>query len=89
MTPSSVIGSTDRSTRDLAERAARGDRDAFAALAASQVDRCYALAYRILRDPYQAQDAAQQALIGAWRDLPALRDLDRFDGWLYRLVVNA
>jgi len=75
--------------RDLVDRAAAGDRDAFSALAAATVDRCYALAYRILRDPYRAQDATQQALIGAWRDLPTLRDLDRFDAWLYRLVVNA
>lgn len=75
--------------RDQVERAARGDRDAFAVLAMASVDRCYALAYRILRDPAAAQDAAQQALIGAWRDLPTLRDHDRFDAWLNRLVVNA
>ena len=35
------------------------------------------------------QDAAQQALLGAWRDLPTLRDPERFDAWLHRLVVNA
>ena len=67
----------------------RGDRDAFASIAAASVDRCYALAYRILRDPHRAQDAAQQALLGAWRDLPTLRDVERFDAWLHRLVVNA
>ena len=75
--------------RDLVERAAQGDRDAFATLASTSVDRCYALAYRILRDPYRAQDAVQQALIGAWRDLPTLRDHDHFEAWLYRLVVHA
>src|SRR5215208_7871289 len=74
---------------DQVERAMRGDRDAFTALAAESVDRCYALAYRILRDPHRAQDAAQQALLGAWRDLPTLREVERFDGWLHRLVVNA
>jgi RNA polymerase sigma-70 factor (ECF subfamily) len=74
---------------ELVERASRGDRDAFASLAASHVDRCYALAYRILRDPHRAQDATQQAMLGAWRDLPRLRDPDRFDAWLHRLVVNA
>jgi RNA polymerase sigma-70 factor (ECF subfamily) len=66
-----------------------GDRDAFGSLAASRVDRCYALAYRILRDPHRAQDATQQALLGAWRDLPTLLDPERFDAWLHRLVVNA
>jgi RNA polymerase sigma-70 factor, ECF subfamily len=74
---------------ELVERAKRGDRAAFESIAASSVDRCYALAYRILRDPHRAQDAAQQALIGAWRDLPTLRDAERFDAWLHRLVVNA
>jgi len=74
---------------ELVERARQGDRDAFASLAASIVDRCYALAYRILRDPDRAQDATQQAMLGAWRDLATLRDLDRFDAWLHRLVVHA
>ena len=74
---------------ELVERAKRGDRDAFESIAAAKADRCYALAYRILRDPHRAQDAAQQALLGAWRDLPTLRDIERFDAWLHRLVVNA
>jgi RNA polymerase sigma-70 factor (ECF subfamily) len=74
---------------ELVERAKRGDRDAFASIAAASVDRCYALAYRILRDHHRAQDAAQQALLGVWRDLPTLRDVERFDAWLHRLVVHA
>jgi RNA polymerase sigma-70 factor (ECF subfamily) len=74
---------------ELVERAQRGDRDAFASIASASVDRCYALAYRILRDPHRAQDATQQALLGAWRDLATLRDPERFDAWLHRLVVNA
>jgi RNA polymerase sigma-70 factor (ECF subfamily) len=74
---------------DVVARASAGDRDAFATLAARHVDRCYALAYRILRDRDRAQDATQQALFGAWRDLPTLRDPERFDAWLHRLVVHA
>jgi RNA polymerase sigma-70 factor (ECF subfamily) len=74
---------------DLVARAMQGDREAFTSLARDSADRCYALAYRILRDPHRAQDAAQQALIGAWRDLPTLRDPARFDAWLAKLVVNA
>ena len=75
--------------RDLVIRAARGEEAAFAALAEASIDRCHALAYRILRDHHAAQDATQQALLGAWRDLPTLRDPDRFDPWLHRLVVHA
>jgi len=74
---------------ELVERARRGDQAAFTSLASMHVDRCYALAIRILRDSHQAQDATQQALLGAWRDLPNLRDPSRFDAWLRRLVVNA
>ena len=74
---------------ELVERASRGDREAFSSLAASHVDRCYALAYRILRDSHRAQDATQQALLGAWRDIGTLRDPERFDAWLHRLVVHA
>jgi RNA polymerase sigma-70 factor (ECF subfamily) len=75
--------------RELVLRAERGDRGAFAALAAASIDRCYALAYRILRDADLAHDAVQGALLSAWQDLPNLRDPDRFDAWLTRLVVNA
>jgi RNA polymerase sigma-70 factor (ECF subfamily) len=43
----------------------------------------------ILRDPELARDAVQDSLIRAWRDLPKLRDPDRFDAWLHRLTVNS
>ena len=46
-------------------------------------------AWLILRDAEQAKDAVQNALVRAWRDLPTLRDPDRFDAWLNRLVVRA
>jgi RNA polymerase sigma-70 factor (ECF subfamily) len=73
----------------LVERAQGGDQDAFAALATASIDRAYAVAYRILRDMHLAQDATQRALLGAWRDLPTLRDPERFEAWLHRLVVRA
>jgi RNA polymerase sigma-70 factor (ECF subfamily) len=75
--------------RDLVEDAQRGSRDAFTALVHGSVDRLYAVAYRILRDADRAEDAVQQALIEIWDDLPDLRDVDRFEGWSYRLVVRA
>lgn len=75
--------------RDLVELAQHGDRDAFAILARTHGDRLMAIAQRILRDVGRAEDAVQQALVIAWRELPNLRDPDRFDAWLQRLLVNA
>jgi RNA polymerase sigma-70 factor (ECF subfamily) len=75
--------------RDLVEQAARGDHEAFEVLATSAGDRLYAVARLILRESDLAEDAVQEALFQAWKQLPSLRDPDRFDAWLYRLVVNA
>jgi RNA polymerase sigma-70 factor (ECF subfamily) len=74
---------------ELVRRAQRGDEEAFAALVPPAAQRLLAVAYRILRDADLAEDATQQALLVAWRRLPTLRDVDRFDAWTYRLVVNA
>jgi RNA polymerase sigma-70 factor, ECF subfamily len=74
---------------ELVERARRGDREAFSVLAAGAVDRLYAIARMVLRDTELAEDATQEALVRAWRDLPTLRDVERFDAWLYRLIVRA
>ncbi len=67
----------------------RGDHDAFAALIGAVSTRLYALACLILRDSDRGEDAAQDAFIRAWRELPRLRDPERFDAWLRRLVVNS
>ncbi len=75
--------------RDLVEAARDRDREAYADLIRARGDRLYALAHRILRDIDRAEDALQEALVIAWRDLPGLRDPDRFDAWLHRLVVRA
>ena len=73
----------------LVQAAAAGDRDAFAAIAAPRLDRLFATATLILRDRSRAEDAVQEALVRAWRDLPSLRDPHRLDAWLRRLLVNA
>src|SRR5450756_120396 len=75
--------------REMVEQARSGDRDAFSALAGSVVDRLYATAVLILRDRSMAEDATQETILRAWRDLPSLRDPDRFDAWLRRVLVNA
>src|SRR6476659_2959748 len=73
----------------LVERARGGDDVAFAELVDLDGDLCYAIAYRITRDVERARDAVQQAFLLAWRQLPRLRDPDRFSPWRYRLLVNA
>ena len=75
--------------RELLERAGRGDHDAFAVLVTAASARLDAAARLILRDPELARDAVQNTLIRAWRDLPGLRDPDRFDAWLHRLLINS
>jgi RNA polymerase sigma factor (sigma-70 family) len=74
---------------DLVVRAQDGDEIAFARLADGVYGRLQQLAYRILRDPELARDAAQQTVLSMWRNLPRLRDPARFDAWSYRLCVNA
>jgi len=75
--------------RDLVERAQNGDHEAFGALVGLISDRLYGLAARILRDSDLAEDALQGALINAWRQLPNLRDPDRFDAWVRKVLVHA
>ena len=75
--------------RGLVERARGGDHEAFAELARVAVVRLDQAARLILRDPELARDAVQDGLIRAWRDLPGLRDPERFDAWLHRLTVHA
>jgi len=75
--------------RDMVEAAPHGDHEAFEVLATAAGDRLYAIACLLLRDRQRAEDAVQEALVHAWRELPRLREVDRFDAWLRRLVVNA
>jgi RNA polymerase sigma-70 factor (ECF subfamily) len=75
--------------RDLVIAAMAGDHEAFSELARFSVDRLHAIARLILHDPERAKDATQEALVAAWRDLSALRDPDKFEPWLRRLLVRA
>jgi RNA polymerase sigma-70 factor, ECF subfamily len=74
--------------RGLVERAKAGDHDAFTALVDLTIARLDMAARLILRDPELARDAVQEGFIQAWRRLPGLRDPDRFDAWLRRIIVN-
>ena len=75
--------------RDLVIRARSGDHDAFSTLAAGAVDRLHRTAWLILRSDADAADAVQDSLLAAWLHIAAVRDPDRFDAWLNRLLVHA
>jgi RNA polymerase sigma-70 factor, ECF subfamily len=75
--------------QDLVERARRGDREAFTFLVHQVSDVLYAVAFRILRDRGPAEDALQNALVLAWKRLPHLREADRFEAWIHRILVHA
>jgi RNA polymerase sigma-70 factor (ECF subfamily) len=75
-------------SRDLAERAQAGDRDAYEQLARAVAPRLFTVAVRVMRDRDDAQDAVQQTLVSIWRDLPGLRNPDRFDAWAYRILIH-
>jgi RNA polymerase sigma-70 factor (ECF subfamily) len=75
--------------RDLVERAMAGDQDAFNDMTRRSIRRLYVVARLILRDDGRAEDATQEALVQAWTRLSGLRDPDRFEAWLHRLLVNA
>ena len=78
-----------RLLRAVVDQARQGDEEAFGALVRAVGDRCMFIAHRILRDAGLAEDAVQAALVTVWRELPTLRDLDRFEAWLHRILVNA
>jgi len=75
--------------RALVERARAGDHEAFSELARASIARLYAIASLILRDGDRAQDAVQEALVSAWKDMRALRDPDAWEPWLHRVTVRA
>lgn len=82
----STGGADDR--RLLAEHVA-GSPDAFSALVLRYQDRLWAVALRTMRDPDDAADALQDALVKAFRAAPGFRGEAAVSTWLHRIVVNA
>jgi RNA polymerase sigma factor (sigma-70 family) len=74
---------------NLVLQAQHGDERAFAELAYAMGGRLFALAHRILRDVDLAEEATQQTIVDIWRELPTLRQAERFESWAFRMIVNA
>jgi hypothetical protein len=84
-----------RATPDRADSSARANLSAradrvaeFAALADRHLDSGYRLASVVLGDPTEAEDAAHDAAILAWRSFGSLRDRAKFEAWFCRIVLN-
>ena len=83
-----AIGETAATDETLVARARRGDGDAFALLIQPRVDRLHRTARAIVGNEDDAREVTQEAFVSAWTNLPKLRDVDRFDAWLNRIVLN-
>lgn len=77
-----------REERAWVARARAGDTEAFRALVERHQARAVALARRVLRDPREAEEAAQDAFLKAWTALPGFREEARFGTWLHRIVLR-
>jgi RNA polymerase sigma-70 factor (ECF subfamily) len=72
----------------LVLQAQQGDQEAFEALILANHARLLRVAQGVLRDPHAAEDATQQAFLDIWRDIRRLRDVSKFEGWSYRLLLR-
>lgn len=72
----------------LVERVQSGDREAFGLLVGKYQRKLLRLVMRLVRDPAEAEDVAQEAFIKAYRALPNFRGDSAFYTWLYRIGVN-
>jgi RNA polymerase sigma-70 factor (ECF subfamily) len=84
-----VRGDDPRSDEELAADAARGESAALDALLARHLDRVFAVCRRVLSNPEDALDAAQEALIAVSRRIDRYDGTARFTTWLYRVATNA
>lgn len=83
------MAETGSTEGELVARAQKGDREAFGELVRRNYDGVTNVVYRLCGDPHLAQDAAQQAFLQAWLELPSYRPRAPLRSWLYRMAVNA
>jgi RNA polymerase sigma-70 factor (ECF subfamily) len=83
------VTAAERSDADLLRAHADGDPLAFEVLVRRHRDRLWAVALRTLRDPEEAADAVQDALISAYRAAGSFRAESAVTTWLHRIVVNS
>jgi len=74
--------------KKLIQKAARGNQAAFEALIQDCAGQVYGLALKMMKNREDAEDAAQEAFLKAWRSLSGFKGESRFSSWLYRLTYN-
>jgi RNA polymerase sigma-70 factor, ECF subfamily len=74
--------------RWLVDKARAGDLGAYEELVRRHRDRIYRIALRMLGDPHDAEDVAQDVVIQLWTALSGFAGSSMFTTWLYRIVVN-
>ena len=73
---------------ELVARVQRGDKQAFDLLVLKYQRKIMRLLSRMIRDPGEIEDVAQEAFIKAYRALPQFRGESAFYTWLYRIAIN-
>jgi RNA polymerase sigma-70 factor (ECF subfamily) len=79
---------TEQSDLELVRRAQKNERGAFDLLVLKYQHKVVKLVARLLRDPTEAEDVAQEAFVKAYRALGSFRGDSAFYTWLYRIAVN-
>lgn len=74
--------------RELLVRARAGDREAFELIVVSKGEPLFRTAFAILGNEADARDATQETFVACWRRMGDLREIDRFDAWLGRILIN-
>jgi RNA polymerase sigma-70 factor, ECF subfamily len=82
------LDSRSQSVEELVSLAKQGDTNAFDRLVDLYQDRIYSYAARMVRDPVEAEDIAQEAFVRAYRSLKSFRGASSFQTWLYRITSN-
>ena len=79
---------TDNADAILVAAALRGDAESFSRLCEQYYPALVAIAYSQLTDRGLAEDAAQEALLAAYRDIARLKNPEQFAGWLVAICRN-
>ena len=74
--------------RENIARAAKGDANAFETLMGAYEKKIYALCLRMMGNPHDGEDAAQEAMLRIWRTIGQYRFESAFSTWVYRVTAS-